>query len=78
MLISTGFCSSLVCVLLITTIIAYHFSSTEEKGTTEDEMVKRCHRLRAYEFEQAAEVGDEQGSLACCSPWGHKVSDMTE
>jgi len=24
------------------------------------------------------EVGDGQGSLACCSPWGHKESDMTE
>ena len=23
-------------------------------------------------------VGDGQGSLACCSPWGHKESDMTE
>ena len=30
------------------------------------------------EFEQALGVGDEQGSLACCSPWGHKESDMTE
>ena len=23
-------------------------------------------------------VGDGQGSLACCSPWGHKESDTTE
>ena len=30
------------------------------------------------EFEQAPGVGDGQGSLACCSPWGHKESDMTE
>ena len=29
-------------------------------------------------FEQAPGVGDGQGSLACCSPWGHKDSDMTE
>ena len=29
-------------------------------------------------FEQAPRVGDGQGSLACCSPWGHKESDMTE
>ena len=28
--------------------------------------------------EQAPGVGDGQGSLACCSPWGHKESDMTE
>ena len=34
-------------------------------------------RLNGHEFEQAR-VGDEQGSLACCSPWGHKESDMTE
>ena len=31
-----------------------------------------------HEFEQALEVGDGQGSLACCSPWGCKESDMTE
>ena len=30
------------------------------------------------EFEQTLEVGDEQGSLVCCSPWGRKESDMTE
>ena len=30
------------------------------------------------EFEQALEVGDGQGSLACCSLWGCKESDMTE
>ena len=31
-----------------------------------------------HEFEQAPGVGDEQGSLVCCSPWGRKESDMTE
>ena len=36
------------------------------------------HRLNGHEFEQAPGVGDGQGSLACCSPWGHKESDMTE
>ena len=30
------------------------------------------------DFEQAPGVGDGQGGLACCSPWGHKESDMTE
>ena len=49
----------------------------EEKGTTEDEMVGLHHRLR-LEVEQALGVGDRQGSLACCSPWGCKDSDMTE
>ena len=45
----------------------------EEKGMTEDEMVGWHHRLIGYEFEQASGVDDGQGSLACCSPWGHKV-----
>ena len=46
--------------------------------TTEDEMVGWHHQLDGHEFEQALGVGDGQGSLACCSPWGHKASDMTE
>ena len=45
---------------------------------TEDEMVGWHHRVDGHEFEQALGVGDEQGSLACCSPWGCKESDMTE
>ena len=39
-----------------------------EKGTTEDEMVAWHHQLDGHELEQALGVGDEQGSLACCSP----------
>ena len=50
----------------------------EEKGMTEDEMVGWHHQLDGHEFEQAPGVGDGQGGLACCSPWGHKESDMTE
>ena len=50
----------------------------EEKGTTEDEMVGWHHQLDGHEFEQALEVGDGQKSLACCSLWGHKESDMNE
>ena len=50
----------------------------EEKGTTEDEVVEWNHRLNGHEFEQAPGVGDGQGSLAHCSPWGHKESDTTE
>ena len=49
-----------------------------EKGTTEDEMIGWHHQLNGYEFEQAPGVGDGQGSLVCCSPWGHKESDTTE
>jgi len=36
----------------------------------EDEMAGWHHRLDGHEFEQAPEVSDVQGSLACCSPWG--------
>ena len=50
----------------------------EEKVMTEDEMVGWHHRLDGHEFEQAPGVGDGQGSLACCSPWGHTKLDMTE
>ena len=46
--------------------------------TTEDEMVGWYHRLDAHEFELPPGVDDRQGSLVCCSPWGHKESDMTE
>ena len=48
-----------------------------EKGTTEDEMVGWHHWLDGHEFEQALEVGDGQGGLSCCCPWGHKESDTT-
>jgi len=41
-------------------------------------MVGWHHWLDGHEFEQALGVGDEQGSLGCCSPWGRKESDTTE
>ena len=50
----------------------------EEKGMVEDEMVGWHYRLDGHEFEQAPGLGDGQGSLACCSPRGHKELDMTE
>ena len=50
----------------------------EEKGTTEDEMFGWHHWFDGHELEQALAVGDGQGSLACCSSWGHKELDMTE
>ena len=50
----------------------------EEKGMTEDEMVGWHHQLDGHEFEQAPGVDDRQESLKRCSPWGRKVSDMTE
>ena len=45
---------------------------------TEDEIVGWHHWLYGHEFEQALGVGDGQGSLVCCSPWGRKESDTTE
>ena len=50
----------------------------EEKRVTEDKMVGWYHRLNGHEFEQAPGVGDGQGSLVCCSPWGRKESDTTQ
>ena len=50
----------------------------EEKGMTEDEMVGWHHWLDGHELEQALGVGDGQGSLVCCSPWGRKELDTTE
>ena len=50
----------------------------EEKGMTEDEMVGWHHQLNGHGSEEAPGVDDGQGSLACCSPWGCRESDMTE
>ena len=44
----------------------------------QDEVVGWHHRLNGHGFEQALGAGDRQGSLACCSPWGHRESDMTK
>ena len=41
-------------------------------------MVVWHHWLHGHELEQAPGVGDGQGSLECCSPWGCKESDTTE
>ena len=45
----------------------------EEKGMTEDEMVGWHHQLNGHDFEQTLGDSGGQGSLACCSPWGHRV-----
>jgi len=55
----------------------------EEKGITEDQMIEWYHWLHGHEFEQVPGVGDGQGSLACCRPWGRTqswtwLSDWTE
>ena len=48
------------------------------KGQQRMKMVGWHRYLNGHEFEQAPGVGDGQGSLVCCSPWGRKVSDTTE
>ena len=42
-----------------------------------DEMVGRHHQSYGHELGQTLEDGEGQGGLVCCSPWGHKESDMT-
>ena len=41
-------------------------------------MVGWHHWLNVHELEQNPGDSEGQGSLACCSPWGHKELDMTE
>ena len=48
------------------------------EGLTEDDIMGWHHQLDGHEFEQALGVGDGQGSLACCSPWGCKGLNTTE
>ena len=50
----------------------------KKKGETEDEMVGWHHWLSGHELQQTPGDSEGQGSLACCSPWGGKESDMTE
>ena len=50
----------------------------EEKGMTEDETVGWHHWLYGHEFGWTPGVGEGQGGLACCGPWGRKESDTTE
>ena len=45
---------------------------------TQDEMVGWYPQLNGHEFEQIPEGSEGQGSLAHCSPWGHRESDTTE
>ena len=66
--------------------IADSLEKTLMLGKTEGRRRKGQQRMRwldgindlMYEFEQAPGVCDGQGSLACCSPGGHKESDTTE
>ena len=50
----------------------------KEKGMTEDEKVGWHHWCDGHDFDKVSEVGDGQGSLACCCPWGRKELNTTE
>ena len=52
-------------------------SDSQEKRVSEDEMAGWYHCCNGHELGPTSGDGEGQGSLAYCSPWGHKESDMT-
>ena len=44
----------------------------KEKRVAEDEMIREQDQLNGHEFEQTLGDSEGQGSMACCSPFGHK------
>ena len=60
------------------TLMLGKIEGKRRKGATEDEMVGWHHRLNGHEIEQALGDSEGQGSLVCCSPWGHKELETTE
>ena len=63
--------------LLEKTLLLGKIEDRRRRGQ-QDEMVGWHHRLNGHKFEQTPGNGEGQGSLACCSPWDRKESDMTE
>ena len=60
------------------TLMRGKIEGQRRRGMTEDEMVGGHHWHNGHEFEQVLGDDEGQGSLVCCSPWGHKESDMTK
>ena len=58
------------------TLMLGKIEGRRKRGMTEDEMIGWHHRLNGQEFEQALGVGDGQGSLVCCSPWGCNLINL--
>ena len=48
-----------------------------EKGAAEDDMIGWHYQPNGHEFEPTPGDSGGQGSLVCCSPWGHKELGMT-
>ena len=55
------------------TLMVRKTEGSRRRGLTEHERVGWHHQPNGHEFEQAVGDGEGQGSLACCSPWGHRV-----
>ena len=60
------------------TLLLGKIEGRRRRGQKRMRWLDGIHRLDRHEFEQALAVGDGQGSLACCSPWGRKEADTTE
>ena len=58
------------------TLMLGKIEGKEETEATENEAVGWHHQLNGHEFKQTLGDSEGQGSLACCSPWGGKESDM--
>ena len=65
-------------LLLTVTLSVRTVSEQQEEKMIEDETVEWHHQFNRHKFEQTPGDSEGQGSLACCSPWGHEESDMTE
>ena len=60
------------------TLMLGKIEGKRRRGATEDEMAWWHHQHNRHEFQQTPEVGDGQGSLACCSQWGLEELGTTE
>ena len=60
------------------TLMMGKIEGKRRRGQQNVRLVGWHHQLNAHEFEQAPVVIHRQGTLACCSSWGHKESDRTE
>ena len=58
--------------------VSHRFKSACSHQTLGFTLIGRHHGLSGHEYEQTLGDGEGQGSLVCCSPWGHKESDTTE
>ena len=59
---------------IVKTLMLEKIKDRRRRGTTEDEMVGRHHQLNGHGFGWTPGVGDGQGGLVCCGPWGRKES----